>query len=457
VRGGNGSLASTANSTDTGLGCSATFRFAVVPTPPAPPLPTTEFADCEAVACAGLATGEHNIRGTLRFCDNGMAGGGWLRLWRANDSRCEANSWTARRNPGALGLDPVGCRPTGPSCVAVQNSQAPFAFNEVRGGNWDIWAYGTPDGFNRAGALCDGIVVRDGSNELVWLFSVGLLEETQSYLRCPCESAFGNSTATAANLEVIGSRWTCDRAPARGSTWVRLFYSASTLLCAPNSLATAGDRLWFQRALAAPQRALSVAICKDGTSSDEDFKLASGDLFVRTTVGFDKTRSCPTTLATSASGASSTGSASMTSASTSAIITSATLLSTSALTSEETAVAPVAESTDIALIAGIVGGAFVFLALIVIAVAVFMRSRRKRAPSNELPMTTASVSNYGVAPPAKDEPPRRTSEYGPIVAGSEFDSARVESPYAASVADIMSQTQASHYGVFTPAERGPPE
>jgi hypothetical protein len=337
VRGGNGSLASTANSTDTGLGCSATFRFAVVPTPPAPPLPTTEFADCEAVACAGLATGEHNIRGTLRFCDNGMAGGGWLRLWRANDSRCEANSWTARRNPGALGLDPVGCRPTGPSCVAVQNSQAPFAFNEVRGGNWDIWAYGTPDGFNRAGALCDGIVVRDGSNELVWLFSVGLLEETQPYLRCPCESAFGNSTATAANLEVIGSRWTCDRAPARGSTWVRLFYSASTLLCAPNSLATAGDRLWFQRALAAPQRALSVAICKDGTSSDEDFKLASGDLFVRTTVGFDKTRSCPTTLATSASGASSTGNASMTSASTSAMITSATFLSTSALTSEETA------------------------------------------------------------------------------------------------------------------------
>lgn len=337
----------------------------------------------------------------------------------------------------------------------MQNSQAPFAFNEVRGGNWDIWAYGTPDGFNRAGALCDGIVVRDGSNELVWLFSVGLLEETQPYLRCPCESAFGNSTATAANLEVIGSRWTCDRAPARGSTWVRLFYSASTLLCAPNSLATAGDRLWFQRALAAPQRALSVAICKDGTSSDEDFKLASGDLFVRTTVGFDKTRSCSTTLATSASGASSTGSASMTSASTSAIISSAAFFSTSALI-EETAVGPAAESTDIALI-GIVGGAVVFLALIVVAVALFRRARRKRAPSNELPMTTASVSNYGVAPPAKDEPLRRTSEYGPIVAGSEFDSARVESPYAASVADLMSQTQASHYGAFTAAENGTPK
>jgi hypothetical protein len=34
VRGGNGSLASTANIADAGLGCSATFRFVVAPTPP---------------------------------------------------------------------------------------------------------------------------------------------------------------------------------------------------------------------------------------------------------------------------------------------------------------------------------------------------------------------------------------------------------------------------------------
>jgi hypothetical protein len=83
--------------------------------------------------------------------------------------------------------------------------------------------------------------------------------------------------------------------------------------------------------------------------------------------------------------------------------------------------------------------------------------RRKRAPSNELPMTTVtSVSNYGVAPPAKDEPPRRTSEYGPIVAGSEFDSARVESP-TRRFADIASKSAASQYGALTPAESGAPE
>jgi hypothetical protein len=87
-----------------------------------------------------------------------------------------------------------------------------------------------------------------------------------------CESEFSNSTATADNLNVIGSRWTCDRVPTRQRTWVRIFDASSALLCAPNSLATTGDPLWFQQTLASPQRSLSVAICKDGGDSDEDIK-----------------------------------------------------------------------------------------------------------------------------------------------------------------------------------------
>lgn len=112
----------------------------------------------------------------------------------------------------------------------------------MRGGNWEVWAYGLTDGFNPS-ALCDGIIVRDASDELVWVLAVGLLDAPQPQLLCPCQSSFVNTSATEASFNVIGSRWTCDQAAARGSSWVRLFDASSALLCAPNAVASSGDRL----------------------------------------------------------------------------------------------------------------------------------------------------------------------------------------------------------------------
>jgi hypothetical protein len=57
----------------------------------------------------------------------------------------------------------------------------------------------------------------------------------------------------------------------------------------------------------------------------------------------------------------------------------------------------------------------VLLALVGVAVAIGMRRRGKTAPSNELPL---AVTSTRVAPSAKDEPARRTSEYGPISGAS---------------------------------------
>jgi hypothetical protein len=68
---------------------------------------------------------------------------------------------------------------------------------------------------------------------------------------------------------------------------------------------------------------------------------------------------------------------------------------------------------DIPLIAGVAGGAVVLLAVVGVAVAIGMRRRGKSAPSNQLPLSTS------VAPsPAKDEPPRRSSEHGSISASA---------------------------------------
>jgi hypothetical protein len=89
----------------------------------------------------------HNIQGQARFCDTEMAGGGWLRLWRANESTCEQNGWSSARNPSALGVDPFGCRPGNELCTG-KRIDSPFAFAEVRGGNWIVWAQNSPNGFD---------------------------------------------------------------------------------------------------------------------------------------------------------------------------------------------------------------------------------------------------------------------------------------------------------------------
>jgi hypothetical protein len=88
-----------------------TFAFDVIANQPPPPLlVATDFVDCEAVACAGLPTGEYSVQGRRTFCDNDEAGGGWTRIWRLNDSSCESNGWTSDRNVRVSGVDPVGCR-----------------------------------------------------------------------------------------------------------------------------------------------------------------------------------------------------------------------------------------------------------------------------------------------------------------------------------------------------------
>jgi hypothetical protein len=294
VWGGNGLSASAAINSATGqLWAGATFLFEVVPTDVVA-LPQPEYPDCEAVACARLESGEYNIQGQARYCDNDEAGGGWLRLWRTNDTSCEASDWTSARNPSAVGGDPVGCRPTSAACSS-NRVNSPVAFNEVRGSNWIVWALGTPDAFETT-LPCEGILIRDGNGAHVWALLAGNPGILPAL--CPCEPQFTNSSFNWPNRVVAGDHWMCDRVPAQtGGAWVKLFHGQSRFLCAGQANATTGDLLRFQRTLEKPQVALSVSLCVNERPALEDLKLASGDLFVRATVGFDRNQHCPTTMA----------------------------------------------------------------------------------------------------------------------------------------------------------------
>jgi hypothetical protein len=221
-----------------------------------------------------------------------------------NGSICMLRS--SARNPSATGNDPVGCRSASASCIEARSTRAPFRFNEVRGGNWGIWVFGSPDGFN-VNQLCDGIIVRDGSNSLVWLLAVGESLPSLPETRCPCEaSSFRNSSLTSMTFNASGPYWTCDRAPLGTATWTKLFHDQSRLLCSADASAAIDDVLWFQRTLSSSQTVMSVSICLNEAESNEDLKLSSRDLYVRGTVGFDKTRDCPTTTTTSTATSSTT-------------------------------------------------------------------------------------------------------------------------------------------------------
>jgi hypothetical protein len=271
----------------------ATFLFEVVPTV-AVALPQPEYPDCEAVACARLESGVYNIQGQARYCDNDEAGGGWLRLWRANDTTCEANGWTSTRNTGATGNDPYGCRPTSAAVCLGNRINTPFAFNEVRGSNWIVWALGTPDAFESP-LPCEGAIVRDGNGSLVWAMLMG--NPTIPGALCPCDPLIANTTLNWPNRIAAGDHWSCDRVPTQtGGAWIKLFDGTSNFLCTSRKNATAGNLLWFQRTLDAPQVALSVSLCVDQSPGLEDLKLASGDLYVRATAGFDRNKHCPTTM-----------------------------------------------------------------------------------------------------------------------------------------------------------------
>jgi hypothetical protein len=129
----------------------------------------------------------------------------------------------------------------------------------------------------------------------------------EGYALCPCERGFERLDANTANLAVVGDNWTCDRVSAqRSMSWVKLFDGTSNFLCSGRPNTTASDLLWFQRTLQSPITTLSVAICKNQVSADEDLTLSSGDLFVRATAGFDKAMHCPTTMTTTKPATSAT-------------------------------------------------------------------------------------------------------------------------------------------------------
>jgi hypothetical protein len=165
--------------------------------------------------------------------------------------------------------------------------------------------------------------------------------------------------------------------------------------------------------------------------------------------------SATTAIATTAAATTTTATTTVTTAAVNASTASSSNSATT--TSQPTTLASAGttgESTDVALIAGIVGGVVALVALIAVAVAIGLRRRGKSAPSNELPMaatTRSASSNYGVAPPPRDEPAVRTSEYGPISARGEYASMRADGDYAAAV---HINCVPSGYGELTPAECG---
>jgi hypothetical protein len=361
------------------LYAAATFLFTVPAKPPLS-LPSRSFADCEEVACAGLAPGEYNIRGQLRHCD----ADGWMRLWRVTDSTCEQNGWTSSRNPNPSSnlneieiVDPFGCRPGSIACSLTPTERAPFLFRQVRATDWSMWQLKSLDGSNAGDHLCDGVTVRDASNNPVFVFAAVGTGTVGS--QCPCEEL---DTTT---LRLSGAPWTCGRKQVEGGErkWELLSANDDRMVCK-------GTNQWHT--LAAPQSFLRVSLCLDSGPEDEDLKLLSGDLYVRATENFDTRHHCrasepPATLPSMNNSSTSTS-------------TTSTLLTNSAAGSAVTAVivddtdsdAAVEDSrwivsTVIAVIAGvlllIVSGALIFVVL---------RSRGQ-ATSNRATVDKSSTSN----------------------------------------------------------------
>jgi hypothetical protein len=319
-----------------GFVAGATFLFTVAAASAPTPLSSLRlFRDCEEVACAGLATGDYNVSGQVRFCDNNAAGGGWMRLWRANDSTCEENGWSSARNVQSAGsrVDPRGCRPATGVCAARNTTASPFDFREVRGADWAAWVLGTPDGVH-VSRLCDGMIVRGSGGNVVWAFPVALSTEGEFFRRCPCAADFTNSTLTVGNLNTIGPFFTCDRVEFlnMSQVWQPLFNVPSPFLCTsvPGVIAQS-----FRRVLTSPHRILSVSICKDQEDINEDLKLASGDLFVRATPGFSVLTHCPTTTTAATTTTATTTTATTRAATTTT--TTATTMGTRAATTTTTA------------------------------------------------------------------------------------------------------------------------
>ena len=176
----------------------------------------------------------------------------------------------------------------------MPTERSPFLFSQVRATNWSIWAFNSVDGFNVGrhgdGRLCDGITVRDGSNDVVFVHVAAGRGAPET--RCPCDMEFQTAGREEADLNFkdSGTAWMCQQVT-QDDVWERLFVKGP--VCKPN---VTGSSDWFT--LKTPQRFLRIGLCRDqggngGGGDDEDLKLASGELFVRKTADFDAAVHCP--------------------------------------------------------------------------------------------------------------------------------------------------------------------
>jgi hypothetical protein len=376
-----------------------TFRFTVIPNAPPPLTVATEFADCEAVACAGLPTGDYSVGGKRTFCDNDEAGGGWTRIWRLNDSSCEANGWTSSRNIHANGTDPVGCRSGSTICQTIRLPNNAFA--EVMGKNWKVWAFGSLDSF----ATGDGVFL-SAETQRLWTFSLSHNIAVPQF-RCPCNLTFSSKDdGIIQRINETGGDYVCDAA-VRSDSFVQVFQGTGPHLCSPRG----AGRLFFQKVLTEEQRRLPllVMICKNQVDADEDIKVGALDLFARKTPGFEKTIHCPTTTVPPATTTTAAKSA------TSTILTSASGVVQQATTESPT-------DSNVAVIAGAVGGS---IGAVLIAAAIAFVLRRKLCRQTE-----AKVESSGAARPPSGQ---SESEYGQLTlsaATSNYDIGRVTLPPA---------------------------
>jgi hypothetical protein len=379
-----------------------TFRFTIIPNEPPPLAIATDFADCEAVACAGLPTGEYSVGGGKRtFCDNDEAGGGWTRIWRLNDSSCEDHGWSSGRNVRANGIDPFGCN-GGFGCRQSKNITTTNNWGEVMGKNWEMWAHGTPDSFRGD----DGVFVTVDTQRL-WTFSVGLWGAGfPAFTRCPCDPLFStNISIVIARINETGDSYICDAA-ARTDVFSPVFQANGSNLCSPRGK----DRRSFLKVLTDVQRKLPlrVHICLDSGAADEDIKLSALDLFARQTPRFNRTRDCPartTSIATAAATATPPST-------TTGMPTTTMRSSTSAEQRLNTTAASAPAGSDVALIAGAVGGA---IGAVLLAAAIFLIVKRAQSSQKKTAAAaSSSIENYGVLPNITDVAPVSIYDVGNV-------------------------------------------
>lgn len=364
----------------------ATFVFDVISMPLATPLLPSDFRDCEEVACAGLATGMYRIRGQVRFCNNNDQGGGWMRLWRANESTCESNGWTSARNANVSGVDPFGCSATvfrNARCNNGSLVDAPFAFREVLGMNWLLWGTGSLGAFHTR-TTCEGVMVfgfNGSAGVPVW----ALAASAGTGIRlCPCSPGFMPSNDS---LNRLGAFWSCASIPQKSNKWYSAFNTnANQGGGCVGGADPRGDITWFQRTMESPISSIVVGLCKNGDDSSEDVKLASGDLFVRSTPGFDKQRQCPMV--------------SIASPVTSILVSSTVARSTAVSSAVTVAVVKsgVGDATttpsDVLTIGAITGVIVVVLVVVALGGVALVCWKRRATKS----ITPASPSEYGVLP-----------------------------------------------------------